>query len=74
MNGVSLLGPSCLRTVRAEVENLMACPTKRNQVGLCVVTKGTSSSHVVNIEILGASTFLTSPTITLQNFSTQLRI
>jgi hypothetical protein len=52
----------------------MACPTKCDQVGLRVVTKGAAPCYVVNIEILGASTFLTAPTITLQDFSTQHRI
>src|SRR6202050_1329689 len=49
----------------------MACPTKCDQVGLRVVTKGAAPCDVVNIEILGASTFLTAPTITLQDFTTQ---
>jgi len=30
------------------VQNLVAFPTKRDQVGLCVVTNGAPSSHVVN--------------------------
>lgn len=53
---------------------LMACPTKRDQVGLRVVTKGAAPCYVVNIEVLEASTLLTAPTITLQDFSTQHRI
>ena len=56
------------------VQNLVALPTKRDQVGLCIVTQGAAQYHVVNIEILGASTFLTAPTITLQDFSAQTRI
>jgi hypothetical protein len=56
------------------VQYLMACPTKRDQVGLRVVTKGAAPCQVVNIEVLGASTLLTAPTITLQDFSTQHRI
>jgi len=53
------------------VQDLMTFPTKRDQVGFCVVTKGAPSSHVVNIEIFGASTFLTAPTIALQDFFAQ---
>ena len=45
-----------------------AFPTKRDQVDLFVVTKCATSSHVVNVEILRASTFLTAPTITLQDW------
>jgi len=56
------------------VRYLMACPTKRDQVGLRVVTKGAAPCYVVNIEVLEASTLLTAPTITLQDFSTQDRI
>jgi len=41
----------------------MAFPAKRDQVGLSVVTQGAAPSDVVNIKILGASTFLTAPTI-----------
>ena len=48
------------------VQNLVAFSTKRDQVGLCVVTKGTAPSYVVNIEIRRASTLLAAPTITLQ--------
>jgi hypothetical protein len=43
---------------------LVAFPAKRDQVGLSIVTKGAALYDVVNIEILGASTFLTAPTIT----------
>jgi hypothetical protein len=56
------------------MENLVAFPTKRDQIGLSVVTKAAARSHVVNIKILGVSTFLTAPTITLQDFSAQSRI
>jgi hypothetical protein len=53
------------------VQNLVAFPAKRDQVDLCIVTKAAAPSQVVNIEILGTSTFLTAPAITLQDFSTQ---
>jgi predicted RNA-binding protein with TRAM domain len=33
------------------VQNLVAFPTKRDQVGFSVVTKGAAPSDVVNIEI-----------------------
>jgi hypothetical protein len=56
------------------VQKLVAFPAKRDQVCLCVVTKGAAASHVVNVETLGASTYLTAPTITLQDFSVQTRI
>ena len=56
------------------VQELVTFPAKRNQVGLCIVTKGAAPSDVVNVEILGASTYLTAPTITMQDFSTQPRI
>ena len=51
------------------MQNLVILPTKRNQVGFGVITKGAACSDVVNIEILHASTFLTTPTIALQDFS-----
>ena len=38
------------------MHDLMACPTKCDQVGLRIVTKGAAPWYVVNIEILGAST------------------
>jgi hypothetical protein len=49
------------------VQDLVAFPAKRDQVGFGVVTQGAASSDVVNIEILGASTFLAAPTITFQD-------
>jgi hypothetical protein len=52
----------------------MAFPAKRDQVDLSVVTKGAAWFDVVNIEILGASTVLTVPTISFQDFSAQLCI
>jgi hypothetical protein len=69
--------PSCvnmkapLKSAGEPVQKLVAFPAKRDQVGLGIVTKAAAPSQVVNIEILGASTFLTAPTITLQDFSTQ---
>jgi hypothetical protein len=56
------------------MQNLVAFPAKRDQVGLRVVTKGAASSDVVNIEILRASTFLAAPTIAFQDLPAQLRI
>ena len=56
------------------MQDLVAFPTKRDQVGLYVVAKGAAPSHVVNIEVLGASTYLAAPTVTLQDFSMQPRI
>ena len=56
------------------MQNLVAFSTKRDQVGLCVVTKGTAPSYVVNIEIRRASTLLAAPTITLQYLCMQPRI
>jgi len=47
-------------------------PPKRDQADISVVTKGAAPSHVVNIEILGASICLTAPTIKLQDFSSSL--
>jgi hypothetical protein len=58
-------------TVSGPVLKLVAFPAKRDQVGLGIITKAAAPSQVVNIEILGAFTFLTAPTITLQDFSTQ---
>ena len=52
----------------------MAFPAKRDQVRLYIVTKGAAPSYVVNIEVLRASTFLTAPAITFQDFSAQSRI
>jgi hypothetical protein len=50
------------------MRTLMAFSAKRDQVRLCIVTKRTAPSHVVNIEILGASTLLTAPSVTIQYF------
>ena len=52
----------------------MTFPAKSDQVGLCVATKGTPRDRMVDIEILRASTLLKAPTITFQDFSSQLRI
>jgi hypothetical protein len=52
----------------------VAFPAKCNQIGFGVVAKCTSPSHVVNIEILKASTPLAAPVVTRQDFFTQLRI
>ena len=60
-----------LKSAGEPVQKLVAFPTKRDQVGLCIVTKAAAPPQVVNIEILRASTFLTAPAITLQDFSTQ---
>jgi hypothetical protein len=62
------------RVTGGRLQKLVAFPTTREQVGLYVVTKGTAPYQMVNIEILGGSTLLTAPTISLQDFSTQLRI
>ena len=43
------------------VQNLVAFSTKRDQVGLRVITKNVAPSNMVNMEILGASTLLTAP-------------
>jgi len=66
-------GPSDNRrtTVTGPMLKSVAFPTERDQVGLCVGTQGATRSQMVNIKILGASAFLTAPTITLQDFSTQ---
>ena len=44
---------------------LMTVPTKRDQVGLCVVTEGATTYGVVDIEILRVPTFLTAPAVPL---------
>jgi hypothetical protein len=56
------------------VQDLVAFPTKRDQVGLCVVTKSAAPSDVVNIEVPGASTFLAALTIAFQDFPSQPHI
>jgi hypothetical protein len=53
---------------------MVALPAQRDEVGLCVVTQGAATSYVVNLKTLGASTFLTAPTIPLQDFFMQPRI
>ena len=40
------------RSAGGPMENLVAFPTKCDQVSLCVITKGAPPSHVVNIEVL----------------------
>lgn len=59
---------------REPVQNLVAFPTKRDQVGLRIVTKGAAPSDVVNVEVLGASAALTVPAITVQDFPSRLGI
>jgi hypothetical protein len=66
---VNLKAP--LKSAREPVQKLVEFPAKRDQVGLCIVANTAAPSQVVNIEILRASTFLTAPAITLQDFSTQ---
>jgi hypothetical protein len=46
----------------------MALPAKRDEVALGIVTESAPPSHVVNIEILRASTLLTPPSIAFQDF------
>src|ERR1700745_2294486 len=53
---------------RRPVQKFVTFPTKRDQVGLGVVTKGTAPSPLVDIEIFRASALLTAPTIPLQDF------
>ena len=45
-----------LKSAGGAVQKLVAFPAKRDQVGLCIVTKAAAPSQVVNIEILRAST------------------
>jgi hypothetical protein len=52
------------------VQNFVAFPTKRDQVGLQILSKSAAASQVVNIEILEAATYLTAPVIALQDFFT----
>src|SRR6266852_9129557 len=66
--------PCRLESAGGSVQNLMAFSTKRDQVGLYVVTKGASPPHIMNVQIPERSTLLTAPTITLQDFSMQPRI
>jgi hypothetical protein len=47
--------------------------TKCNQISLGIVTECAAPSQVVNIENLEAATFLTTPTISLQDISPQSR-
>ena len=56
------------------MQNFVAFPTKSDQVGLSIVAKGAAPYHVVNIEILGAPTFLTPPAVAFQDFPAQPRI
>jgi hypothetical protein len=55
------------------VQHLVAFPTKRDQVGFQVLSKGTAPSQVVNIEILEAATYLTAPVIARQGLLAQPR-
>ncbi len=49
------------------MENLVAFPTKRDQVDLRIVTKGASPPHMMNVQIPEGSAFLASPTVALQD-------
>ena len=55
------------------VQNLVAFSTKRDQVGLRVITKNVAPSNMVNMEILGASALLNSATVTPQDLSFAIR-
>ena len=46
----------------------MAFPTKRNEIRLDIITKCAAPSHVVNIEILKAATYLTAPSYRAPGF------
>ena len=56
------------------MENLVAFPTKGDQVGLCVVSKVASPSHMMNVEISEGSAFLAAPTVAFQDNATQPRV
>src|SRR5579863_9933544 len=66
---------SCRRwSADGPVQNLVAFPAKRDQVGFGVVTQRAAPSDVVNVQILRASTMLAPPTVAFQDFPTQARI
>jgi hypothetical protein len=48
----------------------VAFPAERNQISLDIATKGATPSQVVNIKILEAPTYLTTPVVTHQDFFT----
>jgi hypothetical protein len=56
------------------MQHFVAFPAKNDQIGLSVVTKSAAPCHVVNIEILSASTSLATPTVAFQDFSVQPRV
>ena len=56
------------------MQNLVAFPTKRDQVGFQVLSECAAPPQVVNIEILEAATYLTVPVITRQDLFAQRRI
>ena len=62
-----LLKMSRMIAIPAAVQTLMAFSAERDEVVLCVVTQCTSVFQVVNVEILGEPTYLTSPTIALKH-------
>jgi hypothetical protein len=45
----------------------VAFPADRNQIGLRVVSKGASPSHMMNVQIFEGSTVLTTPTVAFQD-------
>ena len=49
------------------MQDLVAFPTERDQVGLRVVTKGASPSYMMNIEIVEGSALLAAPTVAFQD-------
>ena len=56
------------------VQDLVAFPTKRDEVAFRVVSIGASAFHVVNVEIPERSTLLAAPTVALQHHPTEHRI
>jgi hypothetical protein len=49
------------------MEKLVAFPTKRDQVGLRIVSKGASPFHMVNVQIPERATLLALPTVAFQD-------
>jgi len=53
------------------VQNFVAFPANRDQVGLQILSKSAAPPQVVNIEIFEAATCLAAPVIALQYFFAQ---
>ena len=52
----------------------VAISTERDQVFVCVITQSASRANVVDLEVIGSTAVLASPSIAFQHFNTKFAI